>query len=73
LCHTVTNFICFLNFPVILEEGTDGDDNQDEWVHRNNNFSHDRNVNINVVGDESTLLEVPAFEVKVQLTLIGVC
>jgi hypothetical protein len=39
--------------PIILKEGIDGDDNQDEWLHWNNNFSHDKNLNVDIVGDES--------------------
>jgi hypothetical protein len=43
----------------MLKDGIDDYDNQDEWLHRNNNFSRDRIVNVDVVGDESTLLEIP--------------
>jgi hypothetical protein len=42
----------------MLKDGIDDYDNQDEWLHRNNNFSRDRIVNVDVVGDESTLLEI---------------
>jgi hypothetical protein len=36
----------------ILEGGIDHDDNQGEWLHKNNNFACDRIVNINNVGDD---------------------
>jgi hypothetical protein len=43
----------------MLKDGIDDYDNQDEWLHRNNNFSHDQIVNVDAVGDESALLEIP--------------
>jgi hypothetical protein len=43
----------------MLKDGIDDYGNQDKWLHRNNNFSPDQIVNIDVVGDESTLLEIP--------------
>jgi hypothetical protein len=43
----------------MLKDGIDDYDNQDEWLHWNNSFSRDRIVSIDVVGDESTLLEIP--------------
>jgi hypothetical protein len=43
----------------MLKDGINDYNNQDEWLHRNNNFSRDWIVNVDVVGDESTLLEIP--------------
>jgi hypothetical protein len=43
----------------MLKDGIDNYENQDEWLHWSNNFSRDRIVSIDVVGDESTLLEIP--------------
>jgi hypothetical protein len=42
-------------------------DNQDEWLHQSNIFSHDGTVNVNSIGDESTLLEVPLSKTGIYL------
>jgi hypothetical protein len=52
LWFSITNLFIYSKLPVI-------DDNQDEWLHRSNIFSHDKIVNVDIIGDESTLLEVP--------------
>jgi hypothetical protein len=52
----IITYSMFILLPM-LKDGIDDYDNQDEWLHRNNNFSRDWIVNVDVVGDESTLLE----------------
>jgi hypothetical protein len=48
----------------ILEGGIDHDDNQGEWLHKNNNFACDRIVNINNVGDdEPNWVEIPLSQI----------